>query len=262
MKTFQKGSGDNTLVYPLTQTALGNLIPSKLASPRVGKPHGIVLPHQYSTVAGLTEMCDEVIYAHAQVRRGEMPWGFLRKHWDNSWGEFPEFPELLKREGLSIRNPQGLANIVHMDKPWHLFSAMQSWLLSTGALPKEQISPEHNDFLSKVVHPMNKFSTLLSQWMEMAFEAKYYFGKPRPEEMQGTNVSYYPEGCPTHPEVPPGHSVTSWGAVKYFQDHWHLTDEQSAALVAAGFYFSNARSFSLVHYGPANRLGRVIVGLD
>lgn len=259
VEVFSKGAGTNRVMAPMTSAALAALQPSSLASPRVGNPHGIVLPAEYSD---LNALCAELHKVQADIMRDEMPLWFLRKYWNDDWGAFPEtIPEFLALERLSYQDPKGLAHVVHMDKPWHLFNAMHTWLLRQGAKPKRMLTPNHNDFLYTHVHPMAAFSATLSDNMEKCFQAKYYFCGPRPEELNGHNTTLYPEGCPTHPEVPAGHSVASWTAYVYFRDAWVLTPEQDLQLAQGAFVFSQARAFANMHFGFANNAGRVIVGL-
>jgi len=102
---FKKGAGSNNLNFPITKVQLKKLKPCKLHSPMVGDAHGL-------TKDMIVQDSKELLEVVSMVNRGEYPYEFLAKYYPKAWGELPrELPQPLVNEGLSIDNPQGMANV-------------------------------------------------------------------------------------------------------------------------------------------------------
>ena len=257
---FSKGAPEGGLQFPLTKEALEALPPSKLASPRVGNPHGLEAIH-----ADLIENIDayalEVLAVRSMVARGEMPWDFLEKYWPEQWGPFDRKAGTILTEyaGLSFDDPMGLANVVHMDSPNDLPKYAIRYLLETGAKPK-QANPGCIDFLEYVPETERKLAEAVERNLVKAFEAKYYYGVARPEEYYGTNITHYPEGCPTHPSFPAGHSGAA-SALSVLLSRFDCNETQIQDIRFAAYAWGQFRTFAGVHYAPDNIAGLKLGGL-
>lgn len=260
---FNKGA-ETPLDYPLLAIPenSGN---SRLVNPAVGDSHGLsapTMPHEL----GFESELNEVLEVRLMVSQGIYPADFMARHHPRESFNPVMVPEPLAREGLTIENPQAMANVVHMDSPIDMPLAVLAWLLSEGAQRKKPTS-EHVDFLGHVPHVVEDVADAVKRNLHKAFEAKYWFGRPRPEEVlhQFTDISpelftAYPEGCPCHPAYPAGHGAAA-GAVRIFKKLFHLTEAQWRVCVDTAYHWSMYRTFAGVHYANDNTAGLAIGGL-
>lgn len=254
---FSKGAGDNELVYPITQDQLDNLQPCGLASPCVGKPHSQLEPPKASE---LPEMAQEVLEVRAMVARGQFPREFMEKYYPKEWGTFPDhIPEPLALEGLSFDDPEGLANVVHMDAPTDMPFAVHAWILSKGYKANDG-NINCIDFIENVPETHYKLAQAAYRNLQKAFEAKYAYGTPRPEEALGFNLTAYKEGCPTHPSYPAGHGAAA-SAVSILLRRYDLSDENIKVVRDSAYCWAMFRSLAGVHYGVDNVAGLKVGGL-
>lgn len=257
---FKKGKGSNNLNFPLTELQIKKLKPCQLHSPKVGKAHGLKKEM-------IVQDNDELLEVVSMVNRGEYPYEFLAKYYPKAWGELPKYvigadyslPQPLVNEGLSHEDPQGLANVVHMDSPLDMPTAVLKWLVAHGA---KCVQSQENciDFLEIIPETLRKLSEAVERNLNKAFEAKYYFGAPRPEEVMKVNMTSYPEGCPPHPSLPAGHSAAA-SAVSILIDRFDVTDEQLAVIRQTAYLWGMFRSLAGVHYPEDNIAGLKMGGL-
>lgn len=251
-KTFQKGAAPNKLEYPVTREQVRGLKKCSLASPRHGKSHGVPMPAALCNEYTRADALKEVIEVRQSIKDGKFPRAFMEKYYPEDWGKFPaDIPALLEAEGLSFDEPVGLADVVHMDNPLDLGGAMLTWLINQGAKPKGE-SERYHDFLMFVPGAMSEMAGDVDTALGVAFDIKYYYGVPRPEEVAGENITHYDEGCPTHPSFPAGHGAAAFASAVFFLREWVLTDEQKKALFDAAYIWSMARTFAGVHYAVDN----------
>lgn len=241
---FQKGH-PTELVYPLTSLPTG---PTQLASPRIGNAHGLPTP-TYPGDEGFDQELYEVLEISSEVCANVWPSWFFEKY-----GVDPEVPEPLRMEGISERYPKKAAHIVHMDLPGDLGRILFTYLASKNL--KLNATPSHKGipFLETVPTLQLEIAKEIQIALEKAFEAKYYFGRPRPEEVVGYNCTYYPEGCPTHPAYPAGHGAVSGATNKAFNTILDL-GEYKQVVEDTTKHFCLYRSLSRVHYGNDNTSG-------
>lgn len=265
MATFQKGAGENTLTYPVTQDQIDSLKPSKLASPRVGDAGGLVLPKRLENLTHDSEAYREVMEVRASLgvgTHGKMPWEFMERHWPARWGEFERrIPASLQAKSLSDNRPHGLADVVHMDSPVDLGLAIGAWARSEGIKAKSLEAGDHTPFLDMVPGPLARMAVAVDEALEAAFAAKYFFGVPRPEEIGGMNCTFYPEGCPTHPSFPAGHGAAAGAVGRHFIEEWDMTDAQVYEVRLACYLWAQFRTLAGVHYAEDNLAGLTIGGL-
>lgn len=260
MITFQKGAGDNVLTYPLDAEQLDNLKPSSLASPRVGDSHGIDLPDSLKGDENLLKSAMEIVEVRSMVARNEFPREFMEKYYPPQWGEFPdETPEIIRSEGLSFSYPKGLANVVHMDNPMDFPNAALKYVLQNGG-KCNQASDECDDFIEKVPETVRKLAEAIDRNLKAAFETKFYFGVPRPEEVIGFNITAYHEGSPNHPAFRAGHGAAA-ASVSVLMSRFEMSDEMIKELRDAAYVWAMARSLAGVHYGWDNLAGLATGGL-
>ena len=250
---FSKGAGENKLSFPLDAAQIRALSPCSLVSPRIGKSHGITMPPALCNDAGRADALREVEKVREDVKGKTFPMWFMRKYYPDDWGSFPEeIPALLADEGLHFSRPEGLADVVHMDNPVDLGRAMLRWLINQGATPKGASTISY-DFLGAVPESMAGMAREVDNALAKAFEVKYYYGLPRPEEVHGSkDITHYDEGSPSHPTFPAGHGAAAFASAIYFLEEWALTDEQKKALFDAAYIWSMARTFAGVHFAVDN----------
>lgn len=254
---FSKGNNGNTLSFPLTQEGIDSLVKSKFASPMVGDNHGL----KDLVKGNEEELLEEVMRVRADVARGVFPHWFMEKNYPSEWGSYePVMPQPLVNEGLSFDDPDGCANVVHMDSPIDMPVAVMKWLLSKGYKP-DGSNPDCIDFIEYIPETIRKLSQAAERNLKKAFEAKYYFGTPRPEELCGYNMTAYPEGCPTHPSQPAGHGAAA-GAVSVLIKRFNVEDEADIKVIRdTAYLWSQFRTLAGVHYSVDNIQGLRISGL-
>lgn len=243
---------------------------SMLASPRIGKKHGLPTPIHFEE-EGFAEQLQEVIEVRRLVESGVYPAEFLARHHPEPDRFDPyTMPPPLMNEGLSVYNPQGCANVVHMDNPLDMPNAVLRWLNSINTPLKAETG--HIDFLEAVPAVVAATAKAIDRNLSKAFEAKYYFGLIRPEEalhnvysgqsmtIDCRSLTAYPEGCPFHPSYPAGHGAAAAG-VKALEDHFYLTNEVQDVVFDTAYLWSQFRTLAGVHYADDNLAGLAIGGL-
>lgn len=252
MQSFNKGSSDK-LQFPLIDIPAG----TGLASPCIGATHGFPNPYDDSNIS---DYLTEVLEVRTEVEAGRYPEAFLAKYYP--WGNLPEeIPQALLNEGLSKSNPKGLANVVHMDNPIDLGVALCKWLLKAGVKTRHRSSGSI-DFINSIPQTNKKLSDAILVALERAFDIKYYYGIPRPEELANRNITSYPEGSPTHPSFPAGHGAAAGATARVLIDHFDVTEEQAQEIKDAAYLWAQFRTLSGVHYAPDNLAGLKAGGLD
>lgn len=255
---FSKGANGTNLSFPLTQSAVSSLKDTRLASPQVGKMHGIRLPSDLTS--NLSKHALEVVSVVGMVSRGEFPREFMEKYYPEIWGEFPEkTPEPLVNERLFFKYPLSLANVVHMDNPMDMPNAVLNWVLKSGYNVKTH-SDDYVNFLDSVPEVVAATATTVSDNLKKAFEVKYYHGLARPEEVIGSNFTVYDEGCPTHPSLPAGHAAAAAGVTKIIE-MFDLDDYAIKMIRDTAYCWSMFRTFAGVHYGLDSIAGLALCGL-
>lgn len=249
--------------FPLTE--MPNF-ESDMASPMVGNKHNLE-DFPYDKYA---EMLDEVSEVRKMVKMGKFPMSFIKRHFPESWGEYNlgDGFDILSMEGLSMSNPEGLAHVVHMDSPDDLFKAIQKWIKKNKIVKKSDKKYKHLDFYGNVLALNENLWDKLRTAIRRAFQAKYYFGAARPEEVteelaniEGELITHYPEGCPTHPSYPAGHGAAAGATGKYVLDQYVLNHAQEKEVLCACYLWAQFRTFAGVHYAIDNLAGLKIGGL-
>lgn len=241
---------------------------SGMHSPMVGKKHKLE-DFPYDKYA---ELFEEVMAVRLLVESGIFPLNFIEKYYPKEWGTYAigDGFEVLKHAGLSVNNPKGLAHVVHMDRPDDLFEqAILPYLKAEGVVEKDNTGYLHVDFVDDVGGANENLWDKLRTSLRKGFEAKYYFGVARPEEVnnyltdttQGAVMTHYPEGSPPHPSYPAGHSCVSGATGKFVIDNFDLNDKQKKAIRDACYLWGQFRTFAGVHYAQDNIAGLKIGGL-
>lgn len=262
---FTKGSNGIDLEYPISrsQASLLNGYSSpehSLISVREGDSHGYNLPMALCNDQSRKEALNEILKVREEVENDIFPKWFMEKYYPEDWGTFPEkIPEPLANahntfnlpQPLSFDDPKGLANVVHMDHTTDLSRVVLNWLISEKADFKNKAEKGFN-FLAAVPDQHEKLNRKIKQYMDMAFEMKWYFGVPRPEEVAGKNITAYPEGSPSHASLPAGHGAAAFATAIHFLSEWNLTTEQKKTVYDSAYIWSMARSLAGVHYAVDN----------
>ena len=270
MTYFYAKGCPSTISYPVVAPlpAAG----SKLHSPLVGVGYAGVIPAPNMPGGDTNEAfiaeALEVAAVRMDVITGKWPAWFLAKHHPDSSFDpnVIPIPLLIAEPSLVPRNPSTAAKTVHMDRPVDLAFACWSYLRKEKAPLK---SPEtgHVDFLQSVPDAHTAIAAAVSSALRDAFEVKYYYGKPRPEEvfahygLDQKLVTAYAEGCPNHPAYPAGHGAAA-GAASALFDMYECTDEQRKQIFDAAYMWAQFRTLAGVHYAVDNLMGLRIGGLD
>ena len=246
--TFQKGHGETgkQLVYPLTEIPEESSI---IVSPRVGDHHGVPAPSMPGG-CGFDDLLYEVAHVRDDVLSGKWPYWLFEKY------DVPaNVPKPLRAAGISEDNPAGAAHIVHMDKPIDLGAFILDWLLLDGAKLRNNYGHNGVPFLETIPGFLQVLSIEVALALEVAFQVKYYYGRPRPEEIFGFNCTQYLEGCPCHPEYVAGHGAVSGATNKAVNKWFSLTPSQEKEVEVTTKHFAIYRTLAGVHYMDANLQG-------
>lgn len=254
MIKFAKGCGANELEFPITQDRLDNLLPCALHDPCVGNSHGVELPSELATEQGLIDSAKEVAKTSAMAQRGEFNHDIMRKYWPKDFGEYPnELPKPLLMAGLSMEDPAGMGNAVHMDLPWALHDYILRWI-QREKIPLKKGAHDHGNFQNRIIHPAENLLDRISRNMKIMFEIKYYFGVARPEEVLGYNNTLYDDACPPHPSFGAGHTAAA-AAGRLYYETFDMTYEQKKILFMTIFWWSVSRTIAGVHHMMDNIMG-------
>lgn len=251
---FKKGHPER-IDYPVRKPKLLDVEGTQVVSVRKGKKHGLVNPY---TPDNIKRYHNEVVEVRNLVEKAEYPHEFMREHYPWSQKHYPEdsMPGPLYAMGLKYDDPIGCADIVHMDNPFDLAHAMQDWLISQGVKPKTTKWSFLKEFVDTIPGANRYVTRKQDMAVEDGFEAKYYFGVIRPEEIaHGADMTHYPEGCPCHPSFPAGHGCLAGAAAKAMIDYYAMTLEQEFVIMNSAYLFAQWRTFAGVHYAPDNIAG-------
>lgn len=189
------------------------------------------------------------------VRAGKFPFWFMDKYYPFE-GQFPrEIPPFLAAMGLSFDRPQELANVVHMDSPQDMPKAYLKWLTHP-MYEQNQNVYDHTDqyvnFLETVPRAELNIAKGVYKYMQVGFDIKHFYGLARPEEEDPTIKTFYPEGCPCHPDFIQGHVSAALGGLgAVFKDFPNRTYQQTKDGLDGGYSWAMFRSFAEVHHAIA-----------
>lgn len=239
---FNKGA-DYELEFPISSVPAN----TDLASPVIG------FPHTDEPEFDIEEQAKLVVEVTEDVKNGVYPHDFLKAYFKGDC--YPEeLPIALQEQGLSIDDPLACANIVHMDNPIDLGKALLDWALRDGATTKCRDTGS-KDFLNAVPQVMARLATEIDIYLRRAFETKYFYGVPRPEEVIGFNFTVYPEGSPNHPSYVAGHGTVAGVTYRVLNEMLVLDECQTKEIYNSCYLWSQFRTFAGVHYPEDNIAG-------
>lgn len=248
---FQKGHYES-IEFPLSMTALGDGN-TMLTNPRNGRSHGIPEPLEYDCPEYRDEM-QAMLQGRIQVERGQWPSQYMEY-----CGLDDDIAEFLVMAGLSKDDPLEAAFFVQMDKPVELFNAITNWA-AVEQIPLKNAVEVGNDFLGRYVHPFKYFCDIVSKRMEICFDAKYFYGMPRPEEYFGC-PEFGAYGAPTHPEYPTGHGAFAGCAIDAFNNTYNASADERHSVEMGCRQLAHFRdAHAGVHIRSSSQMG-VRVGL-
>lgn len=190
------------------------------------------------------------------------------------------------REKYKVTKVAQGAALVHKDFPNTILSDLAVYLLSKGARVRTELLPkvDYVRFTDGPVLLSNLIGWAVHQVSPTAFAAKWFFGRPRPEEVihawangeidapQWADVmlaslvntkqvkanpfsfTMYPEGCPNHPSYPAMHGAAA-GASVLFGVFFDLTDDELDLVRRTAMNVAIFRDFAGVHYRQDSLLG-------
>jgi len=259
---FQKGwDHPQPLTYPFTALPEGGEH-SQLVSPRIGKAHDLARP-LFPEDDGFQDLLEEVIEVRFMVMAGVWPSDFLAKYHPRADFDPERIPEPLRYHLTDKPDPRACAASVVGDRPLTIPLAVLDWLLALEVEYKRHDPTGHNDFLRREVHTTENLSDASKRIMEKIFEAKYFFGLPRVEEVLGIDGKIITPsifGCPCHPSYPAGHAGAA-SASSELDKEFHLEQRQRYEIFDSVFHQSMYRSFGAFHYGPDNIAGMKLGGM-
>lgn len=268
---FTKGASPNDPLYPFDQGELSALQKCRLVNPKLGNAHGYKIPEDFDLVTST----NEIVQVRLEVEKGQFPDWFMQKYYPfkSEFGvyEFPE--EIASIEGLTKDNPQGLADVVHMDSPTDMPRAALKWLTHPDYMQEQNVknwTDKYINFLETIPDVEEQIADGVKRSLIKAFEMKYFFGLARPEEvwsqingLDGKLLTAYPEGCPNHPSFPAGHASAAAGGLVYLiREFPNLTDYQLKRILDMGYSWAMFRSFAGVHHAVDNIAGLMANGFD
>lgn len=260
--TFQKGSGDNVLTYPITQEQLDNLKPSQLVNPKVGKSYGLKMPEGFDVF----ESAAEILMVRLQVLNNIYPEAFMRKYWPYKF-EMPTYlPQAFIINGLTFDNPQGLADIVHMDDPLDLPLSLKKVLTNPrygGTANVKEHTIIYKQFLETVVDSNETITDFQKRYGHRVFELKSFFGLARPEEVLPELAMYltaYPEGCPCHGAIGQGHMALAQAGVRALNHVYDLSKDKVQDSLYTAYLWGQFRCLAGVHHGIDAIMSIIMVG--
>ena len=262
-KTFQKGSRDNDLTFPITQEQIDNLKECDLVNPMVGKHHGVKVPDDFDEVSS----AKEILKVRLEVQKGIFPWWFLEKYWPYNFPMPKYLPKAFEMNGLSFDNPQGCADIVHMDDPLDLPLSQKKALTNPKyggtANIKKGYTKKYKQFLETVVNINETITDFQKRYGKKVFENKAFNGGRRPEEIEpelGALMTAYEEGSPCHGENGHGHGAFAQAGFKGINNDLKLNVDQIKNGLWETFAWAIFRSFAGVHHGMSVITSIILVG--
>lgn len=238
-----------------------NMDTPKSVNPRNGTTHGL---KSYDK-ADYEEHLQDALTARADVTQGVYPQWFIDKYYPYVGAAPTDLPQHLKEEGLCISDPEGLADVVHMDNPLDLPLAQSAWVRSEGAKPRESIHA-YTDFIEAVPAFNARVAKYQLKAINDAFDEKYKHMVARPEELlekvtgvDGKKMTQYLEGSPSHPDHPQGHSSFSGASARAVIDHYTLTPAQQKEILDGAYLWGVFRVLAFVHL-PLSIAGGLYIG--
>jgi len=266
---FSKYAKPNLLSYPLDKKQLANLKKCRLVNPKVGKSHGYKIPKRFNLIAST----NEIVQVRLEVEENKFPMWFMQKYYlfKAKYGKYVFPKEIAAIEGLSMANPKGLADVVHMDSPSDMPRMVLKWLTHRAYKQNQNVrnwTPIYINFLETIPFVEEQISDGVKRSLIKAFEMKYEFGLARPEEIwghinneDGTRLTAYKEGCPNHPSFPAGHaSAAAGGLTSLIKEFPNLTDKQMKRILDMGYSWAMFRSLAGVHHAVDNIAGLMANG--
>ena len=268
---FIKGASPNDPIYPISEDQLTTIQKCRLVNPKIGNAHSFKIPENFD----ISESTNEIVQVRLEVEKGQFPMWFMEKYYPfkSEFGKY-EFPdEIASIENLSKDEPQGLANVVHMDSPTDMPRAALKWLTHPKYMQKQNVkdwTDKYINFLETIPFLEEQIADGVKRSLIKAFEMKYFFGLARPEEvwshsnkLDGKLLTAYPEGCPNHPSFPAGHaSAAAGGLVSLLKEFPNITDNQLKRILDMGYSWAMFRSFAGVHHAIDNIAGLMANGFE
>jgi len=250
MRNTTKGWRPNKPVFPITQEQIDKIENCDIVNPMVGDNHGLKIPEDFD----LEEAAAEVLTTRLRVQKGIFPWDVAEKYWPYKFDMPRYLPKCLEIEGLSFDDPEGMADIVHMDDPLDFALALKKALTNPKYGGTANIKGHHNkwkQFIETVIDVNETITDYQKRYIRKVFETKYYFGLIRPEEAApiGPILTAYEEGCPTHPAIGQGHIALSQASVRALDKELELKEEQVHDALYASYLWGFFRVMAGVHYG-------------
>lgn len=261
--TFQDGCPEGfKLTYPVTEINFPPSQGSKLVNPCFGKSHDLTRP-TFPGDEGFEEELAETVAVRNAVLRGEMPeWFFDR------YGIETELVQPIRVEAqfgadlLGVSLAEGLADLVRMDSPTDLGRILIRFLASNGAKIKTDLDG-HVPFIETHSQTLDILGTYVHRALRAAFEAKYYFGRPRPgavirsrEPNIREDFSQYP--WPNHPAYPAGHGAAAGATIAALEQTFDLTPGELTLVIQAAAQFAMGRTHAGMHYANDNIAGLLL----
>ena len=254
----------NQCKYPITSDQLKNLKPCRLVNPKEGKHYNYRIPEDFD----INEKAQEIVKVVKEVKSGKFPYWFMEKYYPfkSEFGSYKFPAEVFAVQGLSEYDPNSLADVVHMDSPTDMPRMVLKWLTHPDFRQKANVknwTPNYINFLETIPYVEEQISDGVKRALNKAFNMKYYFGLARPEEVIGSNITTYPEGCPNHPSFPAGHSAAAAGGIVYLlREFPGLNSVQLKKVLDTAYSWGMFRSFAGVHYAEDNIMGLMSNGFE
>lgn len=269
---YRKNLGENHPKFPFTQDTVDNLKPCRIVNPRVGNNHGIKPDPKFN----LKESSEEIARVALEVKQGIFPFWFMEKYYPyKNIGSFPKvIPEPLKAVGLSFDNPQGLADVVHMDSPILMPLAVHEWLTHPKHGQNVNINnknPNYINFVETIPNMIRKIAIGMDDGLEKAFDIKWFYGCTRPEEyfehvnnISGALMTAYTEGCPPHSSFIAGHTGAALGGGKPILDNFsdNMSQYHLKQVLDSLYCWIMFRPFAGMHHAMDQLAGYALFGYD
>lgn len=254
---FKKGAAVGQVVsYPMIE------LPKKkcrFVSPRIGDRQCIENPLMPED-DGFIEELFEVVQVRDDVLNDKWPGWFFEKH-----GVQAEIPVALVivagfyniqllDEDLNPK-PKEAARLVHMDNFMDLGVGLLDHLLMSDYQFRNKPTHGGVEFLDGQVDHQAGLAMELSKSAEEAFKAKWFFGRPRPEEILGFNCTEYKEASPCHPAYPAGHGCFAGSTYRFLNQYLKLDRGVAQTMEIATKHFAMYRTLAGVHYQSDNVAG-------
>lgn len=196
----------------------------------------------------------EVVRVRHDVQAGVWPNWFLQDH---GLTGMPASPFSLNIDDIYVDalDPVSAAHLVHMDDPMDLGKLLRKWVVSAGAVHVDSDSSGHGMFLETVPRFNRDLADAVWDALYESAQVKQFFGRARPEEVLGFNMTNYPEGCPKHPAYPAGHGAAAGATFAVVEKTFDMADDVREIAFNTAAQFAMFRTFAGVHYANDNIIG-------